>query len=160
VRQPLETVYIGVSSDWEKKAMERLAPLVLEELNVKGMDYETVEKVANLDMKGFTSVSEGKSSVAISTEITMELEAEGFAREIVHRVQTMRRTAGYEIADHIFLYYEAGAHLVQSISAFADYVRQETLADEIEEEIPEDVDARETFKLAGATIEVGVKKAK
>jgi isoleucyl-tRNA synthetase len=160
VRQPLETVYIGVSSDWEKKAMERLAALVLEELNVKGMDYETVEKVANLDMKGFTSVSEGKNSVAISTEITMELEAEGFAREIVHRVQTMRRTAGYEIADHILLYYEAGAHLVQSISAFADYVRQETLADEIEEEIPEDVDAREIFKLAGATIEVGVKKAK
>jgi isoleucyl-tRNA synthetase len=160
VRQPLETVYIGVSSDWEKKAMERLAPLVLEELNVKGIDYETVEKVANLDMKGFVSVSEGKNSVAVSTEISMELEAEGFAREVVHRVQTMRRTAGYEIADHILLYYEAGAHLVQSISAFADYVRQETLADEIEEEIPEDVDARETFKLAGAAIEIAVKKVK
>jgi isoleucyl-tRNA synthetase len=71
----------------------------------------------------------------------------------------MRRTAGYEIADHILLYYEGGAHLVQSISAFADYIRQETLADVIEEEIPADVDARETFKLAGATIEVAVKKA-
>jgi isoleucyl-tRNA synthetase len=159
VRQPLETLFIGFSSDWEKQAMDRLQPLILEELNVKDIDFETVERVAGLDMRGFVAVSEGKNSVAISTNISMELEAEGFAREIVHRVQTMRRTAGYEIADHILLYYDGGAHFVQSISAFADYIRQETLADELEEGVPEDVDARETFKLGGAAIEVAVKKA-
>jgi isoleucyl-tRNA synthetase len=119
-----------------------------------------VERVSGLDMSGFASVKEGNNSVAISTDISMELEAEGFAREIVHRVQTMRRTAGYEIADHIILYYEGSAHFVQSISAFADYIRQETLADDIEEEIPEDADARETFKLGGANLKMGVKKAK
>jgi isoleucyl-tRNA synthetase len=160
VRQPLETLYIGVSSDWEKQAMERLNPLVLEELNVKGIEYETVERVAALDMSGFATVKEANNSVAISTEITMELEAEGFAREIVHRVQTMRRNAGYEIADHIILYYDGAAHLVQSISAFSDYIRQETLAVNIEDEIPEDVDAQESFRLAGASITLGVKKAK
>jgi isoleucyl-tRNA synthetase len=160
VRQPLETLYIGVSSDWEKKALDRLQPLVLEELNVKEIDYETVERVAGLEMSGFAVVSEANSSVAISTEITMELEAEGFAREIVHRVQTMRRNAGYEIADHIILYYEGAAHFVQSISAFADYIRQETLSVEIEEEIPDDADLQETFKIGGASLKLGVKKAK
>jgi isoleucyl-tRNA synthetase len=160
VRQPLETLFIGVSSDWEKKAMERLQPLVLEELNVKGLDYETVERVTGLDMSGFASVKEGNNSVAVSTEITMELEAEGFAREIVHRVQTMRRNAGYEIADHIILYYDGAAHFVQSISAFADYIRQETLAVDIEEDIPEDADARESIKLGGGNLSLGVKKAK
>jgi isoleucyl-tRNA synthetase len=159
VRQPLETLVIGVSSDWEKRAMERLEPLVLEELNVKEIHFETVEKVAGLDLSGFTAVKEGNNSVAISTQITMELEAEGFAREIVHRVQTLRRNAGYEIADHIFLYYEGAAHFVQSISAFADYIRQETLADEIEEGVPDNADAQETFKISGATLKVGVKKA-
>jgi isoleucyl-tRNA synthetase len=159
VRQPLETLYIGVSSDWEKQAMERLRPLVLEELNVKVLDYETVERVAGLDMSGFATVKEGNNSVAISTDITMELEAEGFAREIVHHVQTMRRNAGYEIADHIILYFEGGAHFVQSISAFADYIRQETLADDIDEDFPEEVDAEETFRLGGAPLKLGVKKA-
>jgi isoleucyl-tRNA synthetase len=159
VRQPLETLFIGVSSDAEKRAMERLEPLIVEELNVKDLDYEAVDKVAGLDLTGFAAIKEGNNSVAISTDITMELEAEGFAREIVHRVQTMRRNAGYEIADHIYLYYEGAAHFVQSISAFADYIRQETLADGLDEDIPEAVDAEETFKLAGATIRVGIKKA-
>ncbi len=160
VRQPLETLYIGVSSDWEKRAMERLKPLVLDELNVKELLYESVENVAGLDMSGYAAVSEGNSSVAISTHITIELEAEGFAREIVHRVQTMRRSAGYNIADHIVLYYEGAAHFVQSISAFADYIRQETLAVEIEEDIPEDADFQETFKIGGSSLKLGVKKAK
>jgi isoleucyl-tRNA synthetase len=160
VRQPLETLYIGVSSDWEKRAMERLEPLVLEELNVKELLYESMENVAGLDMSGYAAVSEGNSSVAISTHITIELEAEGFAREIVHRVQTMRRSAGYDIADHIILYYEGAAHLVQSISAFADYIRQETLAVDIEEDIPEDADFQETFKIGGSSLKLGVKKAK
>ncbi len=160
VRQPLETLYIGFSSDWEKRAMERLEPLILEELNVKTIDFETVERVAGLEMSGYSVIAEGKNSVAISKEITMELEAEGFAREIVHRVQTMRRNAGYEIADHILLYYDGAAYLVQSISAFADYIRQETLADDLDEGIPEDVDASEEFKLGGVNIYVGVKKVK
>jgi isoleucyl-tRNA synthetase len=140
--------------------MQRLEPLILEELNVKTIDFETVERVAGLEMSGYSVIAEGKNSVAISKEITMELEAEGFAREIVHRVQTMRRNAGYEIADHILLYYDGAAYLVQSISAFADYIRQETLADDLDEGIPEDVDAREEFKLGGVNIYVGVKKVK
>jgi isoleucyl-tRNA synthetase len=132
---------------------------VLDELNVKEMNYETVDRVMGLEATGYAAVKEGNNSVAISMEITMELEAEGFAREIVHRVQTMRRNAGYEIADHIILYYDGAAHFVQSISAFADYIRQETLAVEIEEGIPDDADAQETFKLGGAGLKLGVKRA-
>jgi isoleucyl-tRNA synthetase len=159
VRQPLETLFIGFSNDWEKRAMERLAPLVIEELNIKTIDFETTERVAGLDVSGFSTVKEGNNSVAISTDISMELEAEGFAREISHRVQGLRRNAGYEIADHIILYYDGAAHFVQSISAFSDYIRQETLADDIEDVIPKDTDAKETFTLGGSPITIGVKKA-
>ena len=160
VRQPLETLFIGISNDWERRAMDRLEPLIREELNVKVLDYEGVDKVNGLDLSGYAAVKEGNNSVAISTEISMELEAEGFAREISHRVQSLRRNAGYEIADHIILYYDGAAHIVQSISAFTDYIRQETLADDIDEGVPEDADAQETFKLSGSTINIGVKRAK
>jgi isoleucyl-tRNA synthetase len=159
VRQPLQDVYVGVSSDWEKRALERATPLILEELNVKELYYDSMEKVAGKEDSGYVVVREANNNVAISTVITMELEAEGMAREIVHRVQNMRRSAGYEIADHIHIYYEADAFIMQSLSSFADYVMQETLAVSIDEGIPEEVDVRETFKVSGYTLLLGVKKA-
>jgi isoleucyl-tRNA synthetase len=159
VRQPLAELHVGVSSDWEKQALERVTPLVLEELNIKELYYDSVEKVAGREGSGYTVVSETSNNVAISTFITAELEAEGMAREIVHRVQTMRRTAGYDIADHIITYYEADAFIMQSLSSFADYIRQETLSREIVDEVPDDVDLKETFKISGYRLLLGVKKA-
>jgi isoleucyl-tRNA synthetase len=160
VRQPLEFFYVGVHSELETQSLERVAPLILDELNVKEMKYEAVEKVAGLEVANYEVVSEPGSAVAISTYITVELQAEGMAREIVHRLQTMRRTAGYEIADHIIVYYEGDAYFVQAVSAFADYVRQETLADDIEEGIPEDADLQEEHKITGYRLMLGIKKVK
>jgi isoleucyl-tRNA synthetase len=160
VRQPLETVYVGVSSDFETCALERVTPLILDELNVKELKTETVENVAGLRGAGYAVVSETPNNVAVSTHITIELEAEGIAREIVHRLQTMRRTAGYEIADHIITYFEGDASFVQTISAFADYIQQETLSNDIEEGIPDDVDLQEEHKIIGYHLSLGIKKAK
>ena len=159
VRQPLETFCVGVTSDWEKRALDRATPLVLEELNVKELRYDSIEKVAGLEGVGYAVVSETTNNAAISTYISVELEAEGIAREIVHRVQMMRRSAGYEIADHIITYYEGDANFVQSISAFADYIMQETLSNELEEGVPEDADFQDTYKIIGYSLRLGVKKA-
>jgi isoleucyl-tRNA synthetase len=159
VRQPLEFCYVGVTSDREKRALERVAPLVLDELNVKELQYDSVERVAGMEVAGYSVISEAGSSVAVSTYITVELEAEGNAREIVHRLQTMRRSAGYEITDHIITYYEGDAYYVQAISAFADYIMQETLSTAIEEGIPDDVDLKEAHKISGSKLMLGVKKA-
>jgi isoleucyl-tRNA synthetase len=160
VRQPLEFCYVGVNSERETQSLERVAPLIIDELNVKELKTESMARVAGLEVASYSVVSEGGSAVAVSTYISAELEAEGFAREIVHRLQTMRRAAGYEVTDHIITYYEAGANFVQSISAFADYIRQETLSDDVEEGIPDDADLKEEHKLSGFQITLGVKKAK
>jgi isoleucyl-tRNA synthetase len=160
VRQPLEHLYVGVGSESEKQSLERMSGLILDELNVKEMKFETVERVGGLDLTNNEVITESGSAVAISTLITVELQAEGMAREIVHRLQTMRRSAGYEIADHIIVYYEGDAYFVQAVSAFADYVRQETLADDIEEGIPEDADLKEEHKITGYHLSLGVKKVK
>ncbi len=159
VRQPLEDIYVGVSSDREKRALERVTPLVLEELNVKELKYDSPDVVTSKEESGYRVVSEGNNNVAISTYITVEMEAEGMAREIVHRVQNMRRSAGYEIADHIHIYYEADAFITQSLSSFADYIRQETLAVSIEDGVPDDVDLQDTYKVSGYALLLGVKKA-
>ncbi|OGO19522.1 MAG: isoleucine--tRNA ligase [Chloroflexi bacterium RBG_16_50_11] len=158
IRQPLETLYVGVASDHEARSLERVAPLILDELNVKELKTDTLEKVAGLEVANYSVVSETGSAVGVSTYIPLELQAEGIAREIVHRIQTMRRTAGYEIADRIILYYDAGAYFVQGISAFADYIRQETLADDIEEGIPDSADLQEEHKIEGHRLSLGIKR--
>jgi isoleucyl-tRNA synthetase len=158
VRQPLAEIYVGVKSERDRRALERMKPLILEELNVKEMELAAVEQVAGKDVSAHAIASEPGLSVAVSCYITAELEAEGMAREIVHRVQTMRRTTGYDIADHIVLYYEADAFIMQSLSSFADYIMQETLARAIEDNVPDDVDLKEEFKVSGYKLLLGVKK--
>jgi len=123
------------------------------------MQIDAADKVAGKENSGVAVASEGGYGVAVSCYISAELEAEGMAREIVHRVQTMRRSAGYDIADHIILYYEADAFIMQSLSSFADYVMQETLARAIEDAVPDDVDLKEEFKVSGYKLILGVKKA-
>ena len=159
MRQPLETLYVERHFRLRRAGAGKGRSLILEELNVKEIEVRIPWKRWPA-WKWLISavVSETGSAVAVSTYITMELQAEGIAREIVHRLQTMRRTAGYEIADHIIMYYEGDAFFVQAISAFADYIRQETLADDIEEGIPEDVDLQEEHKISGYHLTLGVKK--
>ena len=60
---------------------------------------------------------------------------------------------------NIRIYYEADAFIMQSLSSFADYVRQETLAVSIEDDVPEDTDLEETFKVSGYQVLLGIKKA-
>ncbi|MFC1941951.1 isoleucine--tRNA ligase [Chloroflexota bacterium] len=158
VRQPLQTNYIGVSSEGEKLALKMVEPLIMEELNVKEVEYDTVENVATLEGKGYAIVTEGASNSAISTIITPHLEAEGMARELVHGLQTMRRAAGFDIADHIIAYYEEDAYMIQVISSFSEYIKQETLARELIGEIPEGIDFKETYKLCGRNMLLGVKR--
>ena len=160
VRQPLQTNYVGVSSEWEKRALKRLEPLILEELNVKELRYDSIENVAALDGKGYVVVSEASNNSAISTDITPELAAEGMAREIVHRVQTMRRSAGFEIADNIVTYYQGDDYIreVMGNKTLADYIKQETLSRELIDGVPEEGVFTESFKLGGYKVLLGVKR--
>ncbi len=159
VRQPLAELHVGVTSDRDKRAIERIMPLVLDELNIKEIYGVSCEDAASLEEKGFKVVSEGSNNVALSTYLTPELEAEGFAREIVHRIQGMRRSAGYDIADHILIYFESDACIFQIISVYSDYIRQETLSDEVVEHIPAEVDSKETLKLSSYLLDIGIKKS-
>ncbi|MBF8267165.1 MAG: ileS [Dehalococcoidia bacterium] len=85
------------------------------------------------DRPGHASATEGGYTVTVSTELTPELVEEGLARELVHRLQGMRRSAGFDIADHIVTYYSCGGGLAGVIGRFADYIRQETLSQELVE---------------------------
>ncbi|MFC1913072.1 isoleucine--tRNA ligase [Chloroflexota bacterium] len=156
VRQPLAEVIINVASNKERESLERLKPQILEELNVKDLQFS--DDVTRLDEASHVIGSEGGYAVAVPTEISAELLAEGLAREIVHRLQTMRRSAGFDIADHIVTYYQGAADVEQVMADFAGYIEQETLSEDLVAGIPDEGVFRESYKLGGHEVQLAVRR--
>ena len=112
--------------------------------------------VTSSEIAGYSVVSEGGYSVAVTTEITPELELEGRARELVHLIQNMRRSAEFDIADHIVTYYGGDEALEEVIAAHGDYIRQETLSRELTRGVSPEGAYTEEQKVNGLAVVLGV----
>ncbi len=156
VRQPLAVNFVSTNLMLEQEHLERVKSQVMEELNIKELKF--IDDVSQLDEEKHVVSSEGDYSVAIPTEIPPELLAEGLAREIVHRLQTMRRAAGFDIADHIITYYQGDDYIRQVMKDFASYIKQETLSRELTGGVPVDGAFTESYKLSGHEILLGVRR--
>jgi len=126
VRQPLSAVLVKVRSQAEAASLERMAAQVLEELNVKRL--EVVGNVPADRHPAWPVVEEGRLVVMVDSDVTQELADEGMARELVHRLQTMRKQAGFDIADYIEAYYQGAPAIQRVMTGFAAYIEQETLS--------------------------------
>jgi isoleucyl-tRNA synthetase len=156
VRQPLSQVLIKPNSENEAKGIKILSEQILDELNVK--DIQIVNNIAEYNTESFTAMEEGGIWVAVNTQITPELEAEGLAREIVRRLQVMRRNEGLEIADHINIYYSGNDFVNDVMNRFSDYIKQETLAISIINKMPSNEIHSEKYKLMSNEITIGIAK--
>ncbi|MBA7624432.1 Isoleucine--tRNA ligase [subsurface metagenome] len=109
---------------------------------------------------GYSAAYDGSYIVAVTTELPRELIEEGVAREIVRRLQTMRRSAGFDIADHITTYYRGDDYIKQVMTnkKLADYIKQETLSQQLVEGVPEKDAFTESHRLSGHEITLGVKR--
>lgn len=90
--------------------------------------------------EGFVAQSDYGVTVILETEITPELEAEGYAREIISRVQNMRKDSGFEVTDHITLAVSGDAEIEAAVEKFGKTIASVTLADSI---VPAPDDAAE-----------------
>jgi len=103
-------------------------------LNVNGTHIELASSdvlVTPQPKPGFAVASEGGLVVALDTTLTPDLAAEGLAREFVRRVQDLRKSAEFDIADHIRVYCAATPKLASAVEQFRKYIMGETLADEM-----------------------------
>ncbi|MDP6402157.1 MAG: isoleucine--tRNA ligase [SAR202 cluster bacterium] len=114
--------------------------------------------VTQIPMEGYSASSEGGYTVAVATEVSPELAQEGLAREMVHRVQNMRRTAGFDIADHIVTYHEGGPEIEAMMATHGEYVQQETLSDQAINRKPPSEAYTEMHDLNGTEVELGVRR--
>ena len=156
VRQPLAKALVLVPDEAECVAVAALREHIQDELNVK--DVQVVQQLP--DLQG-TSVSAGdeRYAVVVLTDLSDELVAEGFARELVRRLQTMRRSANLEISDHILVSYEGSPALQKAFERFAGYITQETLALELRHETPSEGMQVQTLKLDGNELVIGLTRA-
>lgn len=160
VRQPLQACYLGSSVERTLNS-EAIRQMVLDELNIKEIKFDSLERLAALVKEaGYAADDPAAPTIVLDTRLTPELEAEGMAREIVHRVQGMRRSANFDIADHINTFYQGDDYIGQIMTqaATADYIKQETLSRQLAEGLPDAVDYRESFKLSGHSLTLGVKR--
>jgi isoleucyl-tRNA synthetase len=98
--------------------------------------------------------------VALDTTITPELRAEGLAREVVRRIQQMRKDAGLELSDRIHTTYQTGDdELATAVDQHADYIAQETLSLSLHRRDPVAGAYRETTQVDGEEITLGIRRA-
>ena len=98
-----------------------------ERITVTPADFE----ITSEDMPGWLVASEGKLTVALDITLTDELRAEGVARELINRIQNIRKESGFEVTDKIRVEIESKPAVVESVSRFADYIASQTLAVEV-----------------------------
>ena len=98
-----------------------------EELTVTPADFI----ITSEDMPGWQVATEGTLTVALDVTLTEELKREGVARELVNRIQNIRKEADFAVTDKIRVEIEAKEAVVDSLSIWADFVGQQTLAVEV-----------------------------
>ena len=89
-------------------------------------------EIATEDMPGWMVANEGKITVALDITVTDELLKEGTARELVNRIQNLRKSNGYEITDKINIKIEAKPEINDTVQAFGQYIAAQTLGKSIE----------------------------
>jgi isoleucyl-tRNA synthetase len=116
-------------------------------------------QVSLVPRAGYAAAEGSGVTVALETELTPELLAEGRAREIVHRIQTMRKDAGLQVEDRIVTYYRGAPELESILAAHADYVRGETLSRELRQGMPANGAHVWDGEVDGLALSLGVERA-
>lgn len=149
VRQPLASVKLinTISQDTPAEVAQFLIDIAKDELNVKSVEIVTDSESDS-----------AQPSVVYDLTITPELKREGLMREIVRHVQSARKQAGLQIDDRIILsIFSDDSEISQAIDAFADVIKSETLAVELNSVVDES--EKYDAKIEGKLVEISLKKA-
>jgi isoleucyl-tRNA synthetase len=127
------------------------------ELNGETITLEPDELVVQTKpVVGLITAEDKLITVALDAEITSELRIEGLAREIVRRVQAMRKNAEFNIEDRITTYYDVETEMSEVFQSWGDYIKAETLSIELVSGDPPDSAYTENHKIEDQSLTLGV----
>ena len=115
-------------------------------------------EIISEDIPGWLVANEGAVTVALDVTVTDELRREGIARDIVNRVQNIRKSRGFDITDRITLVFEPNAETDAAVSEYAGYIARQVLADSVVTAPVETLAGVENLDLDGTVVKVAVNR--
>ena len=134
VRQPLQCIMVPVVDEEQKMHIEAVKDLIMSEVNVKEIKFiETTDvEIFSEDIPGWLVANEGKLTVALEVTVTEELRREGVARELVNRIQNIRKSSGFEITDKIKVALSKNPQTDDAVNEYNTYICNQVLANSLE----------------------------
>ncbi len=140
------------------KAFNQDQPIEVKLSDEKTVNVTKDQMVVNISSKeGFTVEMVNNVFIILDTALTKELIHEGYAREFISRVQQMRKSNGFEVSDHIKIFYDSTEEFKLAISEYEKYIMDETLAEVI---APLANDESETHNLNGHETQIFLERIK
>ncbi|MEM3592197.1 MAG: isoleucine--tRNA ligase [Candidatus Bathyarchaeia archaeon] len=130
-------------------------------LTVEGQEIKLLPeeiRIIEEPKDGYSISEEDNIVVGVFSVIPENLKLEGLARDVVRRIQNQRKEAGFNIADQIETYYEAGPTLTEVFESFGDYIAAETLSVIIRRGSPSGEAHSATYSLAGEVLKIWLRK--
>jgi isoleucyl-tRNA synthetase len=128
-------------------------------LQVEGVDalIELADvEIFSEDVPGWTVANEGALTVALDVEVTDDLRREGVAREIVKKIQAMRKECGFDIVDRISVEIESNDATDAAVAQFRDYICNQVLADDLK--VVATVEGENAVEFDNAAVKLSVAK--
>ncbi|RMD49541.1 MAG: isoleucine--tRNA ligase, partial [Ignavibacteria bacterium] len=130
------------------------------ELEVEGQKVNLTPEdviIQTSEIEGWVVESEEGITIAIDTELSEDLIAEGYSREFINRIQNMRKDSGLDVMDRIIINYKTDPEATKFISKFTDYIAKETLADKVNADSAEGAYTQK-WKIGDYEFEIGIEK--
>ncbi len=103
------------------------------DVNGKKITLERTDvEITSQDIEGWLVANEGSITVALDVTISDDLRKEGIARELINRIQNLRKDSGFEVTDRIDVSLQKDEHITSAVDANLTYIKSETLTDELE----------------------------
>ena len=112
-----------------------------------------------MNKPGFIAAEDRGVTVVLDTNLNDELIREGYAREVISKVQTMRKDAGFEVTDRISLYYEGDDELAAALEAYGEMIGRTTLATSMARGTAPEGGVSQQWDINGKKAELGIAKA-
>ena len=140
-------------------AMDEIKATGMLKLDINGQEITLLEEDLLIDMKqmeGYVSENDNNITVVLDTNLTEELLEEGFVREIISKIQTMRKEADFEVTDKIKVYYEGTEKAECIFAQHAEEIGGEVLAIEVIKKAP--AGYTKEWNINGEKVTLGVEK--
>ena len=123
--------------DIDRKLIEKLENGETLTINLDNKDYELTEEMLDIRVnskEGYNTGINNNLFIILNTTLTPELINEGIARELVSKVQQLRKNKDFNITDRIYIYYYSSEDILDKLENFLDFIKKETLCDMLIEE--------------------------